>query len=385
MTSSMTSSKHLPNSSFISAAEYAERRNKVLSYLKDCGKKLLIKSGREKNFSNDVHYPFRVDSDFFYLTGFNEADAVLILDPDSQNPYSLYIVNADPEKEIWEGKKCSFDDAKKIYAADKVFDVAELGEDAGEGGDWLSKRDFIHSLRTVKSAGEIETIRKACEISIQAHRVLAANLTEGIYEYELEANLHNIFRAKGANGWAYPSIVASGINSCTLHYTQNNKIIEKNDLVLVDAGCEFEYYASDITRTHATGGEYSNEQKDIYELVLKAQEAAIETIRPGGSFMETHETAAAVIGAGLAELGYIKDKHDPAQIKEYFMHSTGHSLGIDVHDPGIQKSSSKYVPGMITTVEPAIYIPEKSIGVRIEDDILVTNDGFENLTEALEK
>ncbi len=170
-----------------------------------------------------------------------------------------------------------------------------------------------------------------------------------------------------------------------MHYIKNDKIIAKDDLILIDAGAEYNYYASDITRVHAASGTMSRQQQDIYDLVVEAQRQAIASIKPGSSLLETHDVASVVIGEGLANLGYIKDKNDPEQIKKYYMHSTGHSLGIDVHDVGVDKKTTKYVPGMVCTVEPGIYIKDKKIGVRIEDDIVVTNTGSENLSAGMEK
>lgn len=371
----------------ISPGEFKSRRTKVLDYIKDLSQKdkkqykAVFRSGVLKVFANDVRYPFRADSDFYYLTGFTEPDAICVLDPSSDNPFTLYVQPIDINHEIWDGPREGVDGAKANYGADSAYDCHEY-KDNGDIKDVLG---FVHSLRTIKSESEIKLMRKAAAIAIQGHRVAKETLTPGIYEYELEATLNQVFRSQGASGWAYPSIIASGGNSCILHYINNNKVIEKDDLVLIDAGAEYCYYASDITRVHAASSTMNQTQKDIYDLVIAAQKKAIESIKPGASFPETHEITIKVIGEGLADLGYIKDKNDPEQIKKYYMHSTGHSLGIDVHDPGIDKKTTKYVPGMVTTVEPGIYIREKKIGIRIEDDILVTQNGHENLTEAMDK
>ncbi len=359
--------------------EFKQRRNKVLTYLAEQGKRLLIRSGKEKIYSNDVHYPFRVDSDFYYLSGIDEPEAALVLDPKAQHPYTLYLQPPNPEREIWEGPYMSFDKARSM-GADLVLDIAKL-EETDDG--YLGNRDIVHSLRSIKSNAELACIRKACQISLQAHEVLRQELNAGIYEYELEASLHNVFRSQGARGWAYPSIVASGANACILHYTANDSLIRSGDLVLVDAGAEFEYYASDITRVYAVDGKMTKQQQDIYDLVLAAQQAAITTIKPGSSFKATHEAASRVIAEGLKQLGYIKDSQNPEELKRYYMHGTGHSLGLDVHDRGIARVKEKdtaYVPGMVTTVEPGIYIREIGLGVRIEDDVLVTNDDHEILS-----
>ncbi len=370
----------------ISPAEFKSRRQKILDYLKDKsdsdGKayRCVLRSGTEKTFSNDVHYPFRVDSDFYYLTDFREPDAICVLDPHSDNPFTLYVQPVDPKHEIWDGPREGVQGAKKNFHADAAYEHDEFKD-----GEELDASELIHSLRSIKSAAEIELMKRSAAIAIQGHRVAKEMITPGIYEYELEAVLNQVFRSQGGSGWAYPSIVASGENSCILHYIKNNKIIQKDDLILIDAGAEYNYYASDITRVHAASGTMNQQQQDIYDLVVEAQRQAIASIKPGGSLLETHEIAVEVITNGLVELKYIRDRHDPEQLKKYYMHSTGHSLGIDVHDAGVDKKTTKYVPGMVCTVEPGIYIRDKKIGVRIEDDVLVTKDGCENLTEALEK
>lgn len=379
----------------ISKEEFKQRREKVLNYLKDCSDcdhkkyKAVFHSGGQKTFANDVKYPFRVDSDFYYLTGFIEADAVCVLDPYSDNPYQLYVQPHDPLYTIWEGHREGIEGAKKNFGADAAYERDDFNErqepdTSQNSSETKDAIDFVHTLRLVKSNSEIELMRKSAEIAVQAHRVAKEIITPGIYEYEVEAALYQVFRTKGARGWAYPAIVASGKNACTLHYTENNKIIEKNDLILIDAGCEYDYYASDITRVHHAEDKMSQEQKDVYDLVIAAQKAAIETVKPGGSFLETHKACTKVIAEGLQDLGYIKDKNDPEQVKKYYMHGTGHSLGIDVHDC-YDKKETKYVPGIVTTVEPGIYIAEKNIGIRIEDDVLVTKTDFEVLTEELQK
>lgn len=409
----------------VNAEEYARRREKVLQYLKDSANKdnakLLLFSGREKTYSNDVHYPFRVNSDFYYLTGLTEPDAALVLDPNSLHPYTLYVRPKDPNKEIWDGYREGLEGAKANFGADQSFDIKDVPcqnifkmfpvgftfqfspeehkdptkkannkkyklykEEIAKNG-FADILDFVHAMRSVKSESELECMRYSNKIAHQAHRMIKEIITPGIYEYELEAAINNVFRSQGASGWSYPPIVASGANSCILHYINNNQKIEENSVVLVDAGCEYEHYASDITRVYAASGKFSSEQQELYDLVLDSQIKAIDSIKPGSSLMETHEVACSVLAEGLQELGYIQDKNDPKQVQKYYMHSTGHSIGIDVHDLGVDKKTSKYVPGMVVTVEPGLYIPEKQIGIRIEDDVVITKDGFENLTEELEK
>lgn len=375
----------------ISKAEFKERRTKVLGFLEEISKrdkksyKFAIKSGQQKNYSNDVNYPFRVDSDFFYLTGFNEPNAVAILDPNSENSYSMYVDAVDPLHTVWEGHREGLDGVTKNFGVEKAFDSDEFKDENFPNHKEQDLRKFVHSLRSIKSKAEIELMQKSADIAVQAHRMAKEVITPGVFEYEVEAKLNEVFRSQGASGWAYPGIVASGENSCILHYITNNEKIEKNDLILIDAGAEYEMYASDITRVHAANGEFSKEQQDVYDVVLEAQNKAIEMIKPGNSFQEMNDLVTITIGDGLQNLGYIKDKHDPNQIKKYYMHSAGHSLGIDVHDVGVDRKTTKFVPGMVTTIEPGIYIKDKKIGIRIEDDVLVTKDGNRNLTEALAK
>ena len=380
----------------ISKSEFQARRKKVLDFLQDISArdktnyKAVFRSGSQKIFSNDVKYPFRVDSDFYYLTGFAEADSILVLDPFCDHPYTLYVQPIDPLYSIWEGHREGLSGALKNFQADAAFEADEFDDKKIPNtnksySETKDIKDFVHGLRSIKSESEIALMRKSAQIAVQAHRVAKEHIEPGVYEYEIEALLNNVFRSQGASGWAYPAIVASGAGTCILHYTANNKIIQKSDLVLIDAGCEYQYYASDITRVHCAGAEMSRAQKDVYDLVLAVQLKAIESVKPGFSFLETHELTQKIMGEGLAELGYIKDKHDPEQIKKYYMHGTGHSLGMDVHDVGVDKKTTKYVPGMVTTIEPGLYIAEKNIGVRIEDDVLVTPFGYEVLTHGLEK
>lgn len=375
----------------ISKEEFKQRREKVLSFLEEISKrdnksyKYAVKSGEQKNFSNDVNYPFRVDSDFYYLTGFKESNAIAVLDPSSDNPYSMFTEAVDPHHTIWEGHREGLEGVVQNFDVQKAFDTDEYREENFPNHKEQDLRKFVHSLRSIKSEAEIKLMQKSADIAVQAHRMAKEIITPGIYEYEVEAKLNEVFRAKGATGWAYPGIVAAGTNSCILHYITNNEKIGKNDLILIDAGAEYEMYASDITRVHAASGEFSKEQQDVYDVVLAAQEKAIELMKPGNSFQEVNDIVTITIGDGLQNLGYIKDKNDPKQIKKYYMHSAGHSLGIDVHDVGVDRKTTKYIPGMVSTIEPGIYIKDKKIGVRIEDDILITKDGNKNLTEALAK
>jgi len=377
----------------ITKDEYRSRCKKVLDFLANISGfetgdlRFVLESGTEKVFSNDVHYPFRVNSDFFYLTGFIESDAVLVLDPAAENPVSLFIKQADKNMIIWEGERETLESAKLKYPVDIVWDIKDLADDLKKTNSELQRKvtDFIHSLRAIKSKAELNIMRRANEIAIQAHSMIPDLLCSGIYEYEIEAQLNKVFRSQGANGWSYPAIIASGANSCILHYIKNNRKMMSEDLVLVDAGSEFNYYASDITRVFPVEGSFTDEQKDVYDLVLKCQEEVIGIIKAGIPMNILQEKAEEVLGLGLKELKYIKDKNNIEEIKQFFMHGIGHSLGIDVHDPGVDRKKDILMEGMVITIEPGLYITEKAIGVRIEDNIVVTHNGYENLTSGLNK
>lgn len=401
----------------ISKKEFKQRREKVLQYLVDLqygddraeNPKTIIYSGSEKIYSNDVHYPFRVNSDFYYLTGFEEPDSALVLDPNSKHPFTLYVRDKDPKREIWDGFRYGLAAAKKEFAADQCLDIKDVpakpqadmngSKDSSENPrfthdavpeGFVNVNSFIHKLRSSKSEAEIELMREANRIGMQAHRVARDIITPGLYEYEVQASIESVYRSQGARGWSYPPIIASGANSCILHYISNNEQIKDRSVVLIDAGCEYQYYASDITRVYAASGEFTQKQKDIYDLVLAAQEKAIESVKPGNTFGQTHELTCEVLAEGLADLGYIKNKNDQEGLRKYYMHGTGHSLGIDVHDLGVYDSrqgrqTAKYETGMVTTIEPGLYLAEHEIGIRLEDNILVTDKGYENLTADLPK
>ncbi|MFM7457188.1 MAG: M24 family metallopeptidase [bacterium] len=380
----------------ISKEEYRSRCKKVLDFIsqlaedefKSAGlRKLVLKSGSEQVFSNDVHYPFRVNSDFHYLTGFTESEAVLILDPRADNPLTLYIKQADKDMIIWEGERETISSATDKYSVDVVYDIKDLKDEDLNSNEAFQEKilKFIHSLRAIKSSAELNIMRRANEIAIQGHSMIPDLLCSGVYEYEIEAQLNNVFRSQGANGWSYPAIVASGKSSCILHYIKNNQKMMAGDLVLVDAGAEFAYYASDITRVFPVEGGFTDEQRDIYDLVLKCQEEVIRIIKAGMPMNLLQEKAFSVLGEGLQDLKYISDKNNLDEVKKYFMHGIGHSLGIDVHDPGLDRKTDILIEGMVITIEPGLYVPEKAIGVRIEDNIVVTRSGYENLTAGLNK
>lgn len=396
---------------------------------------------------NDVEYAFRQDSDFYYLTGFNEPNAVAVLAPHhSEHRFVLFVQPKDPEKEVWSGYRLGVEGAKEQFGADEAYPIAELPEKLsqyvekadriyyGLGRDrpfneqvlgvWqrlmatYPKRGtgpiaiehpgpILHAMRQVKSEAELGLIRQAVAISVEAHLHAQTIAQVGRYEYEIQAEMERIFRVQGALGPAYPSIVASGPNACVLHYIDNTRQLQEDDLLLIDAGCSYGYYNADITRTFPVSGRFTAEQQHIYGIVLEAQQQAIAQIAPGVAYSRIHDTAVRVITEGLVDLGLLQGEVDELikeeKYKPFYMHRTGHWLGLDVHDAGVYQCGEAGYPlqrGNVLTVEPGIYIgpgikpaegqPEVDerwlgIGVRIEDDVLVTTEGHEVLTAGVPK
>ena len=385
--------------------------------------------------NNDVEYPYRQDSDFQYLTGFNEPEAVAVLVPGrAQAEYILFVRERDPERETWDGRRAGPAGAKRDYGADDAFPVTDMDEilpgllenrarvfyTMGAYADfdqrvvgWVNglrtqarngrhpPQEFValdhllHDMRLFKSRAEIEYLRTAAHIAARAHQRAMRFCRPGATEFQVMAELVHEFRRHNADT-AYPPIVGGGANSCVLHYRENDQTLAAGDLLLIDAGCEFEYYASDITRTFPVSGRFTSEQRAVYEVVLEANRAAIAKVRPGNHWNEPHEAAVRVITQGLVKLGLLKGRV-PTLIRSgayrrYFMHRTGHWLGLDVHDVGDYKVGDEwrvFEPGMALTVEPGIYLPAgargvprrfRNIGIRIEDDVVVTKRGAEVLT-----
>jgi len=426
-------------------AEYRQRREQLMAKIGNGT--AIFRSAPTAVMHNDVEYAYRQDSDFFYLTGFNETSAVAVLAPHhEEHKFVLFVQPRDPEKETWHGYRAGVEGAKEFYGADEAFPINELDEKLPKylekadriyyhlGRDrnfnetlikhWQSlmttypKRGtgptaiedsnlILHPMRLVKSESELALMRKAVNISVEAHNHAMQFAKPGRYEYEIQAEIEHIFRLHGGNGPAYPSIVAAGKNSCILHYIENNQQLQDGDLLLIDAGCAYDYYNADITRTFPVGGKFTPEQKTIYELVLSAQLAAIEQVKPGNAYSKVHETAVRVLVEGLMSLGLlcgdIEEIIKEEKYKPFYMHRTGHWLGLDVHDVGVYQwgeNPQLLQPGQVLTVEPGIYIgleikpvegqPEvdakwRGIGIRIEDDVLVTSDGYEVLTAGVPK
>ena len=388
-----------------------------------------------------MEFPFRQDSDFYYLSGFDEPESVLVLLPGrAQGQCLMFCRERDVEKELWTGRrlgpegvcdKLGFDDAFPIGDIDEIlpgliegrgrmyyamgkapgFDrkimnwVNTIRSKARSGahppGEFVDLDHLLHELRLIKSAAEIKLMRRAAKISARAH-IRAMELSEsGVYEYQLEAELLHEFYRSGSQGWAYPPIVGAGENACILHYTANRSRMRNGDLVLIDAGCELDYYAADITRTFPVNGRFSKAQRQLYELCLAAQQAAIACIRPGVSWNKPHDVTVRVITEGLVSLGLlrgqIKRLINTGAYRRFYMHRAGHWLGMDVHDVGDYKIGDEWrllEPGMVLTVEPGIYVSPgdtrvakkwRGIGIRIEDDVVVTDDGCEVLSSDVPK
>lgn len=390
--------------------------------------------------NRDVEYPYRQDSDLLYLTGFPEPEAVAVLIPGRrQAQYVLFCRDRDPEQETWHGRRAGQQGAVERYGADDAFPISDMDEilqgllehrdrvyyTLGQEPDfdrrlmgWINQirakvragshppHEFIsldyvlHDMRLYKSRAEVAAMKKAAAISMVAHRRAMGLCRAGMMEYQIEAELLHEFR-RGGTEPAYPSIVGGGANACILHYTENASQLNEGDLLLIDAGAEYQGYASDITRTFPVSGRFKPAQRELYELVLEAQYAAIDQVRLGNHWNDPHDAAVRVITRGLVKLGLLSGRTPrlirDGEYRRFYMHRTGHWLGLDVHDVGDYRVGEQWrllEPGMVLTVEPGIYIPAHSkgvprrwwdIGIRIEDDVLVTRDGPQVLTQALEK
>ena len=420
--------------------EFEKRRRKLAKLLGKDGI-AVIPTASTRVRSRDTDYPYRPDSDFYYFTGFSEPNAVMILAPGREDgSFIVCLREKNPLTEIWDGHMEGLNGVKKNYEADQSFDIEDLetilsslflgrqkvfftlGLDevldkvlmksfnavkAGQrrGGVVPSEikalEPLVHEMRLIKSKYEISLMKKSAKISVDAHKRIFENCKPGVFEYQIEADIIHEFGKHGAVP-AYTSIVASGQNACTLHYISNRDKMKAGQLLLTDAGCENEMYAADITRTIPVSGEYSKEQKEIYELVLEVQKNAINSIKPGQTFEGLQSDAVKGLTKGLKKLGLLKGRVDQLikseAYKDFYMHGIGHWLGMDVHDVGSymdQKGKSrKFENGMVLTIEPGIYISKKNknvpaqyrgIGIRIEDDVLVTKSGCDVLTKALPK
>jgi Xaa-Pro aminopeptidase len=424
--------------------QHRERRVRLIAEMRaqSGGGIAAIPTAPEAIRNADTHYPYRADSHFHYLCGFPEPEAVVVLVAGTQLGDSrqiLFCRERNAEREIWDGFRYGPDAAREVFAFDEAYPIGEL---APRLADWTADRRALYTplglylswdrqitdilnevrsrvrtgttapevivdvrasigaMRLIKDAQELKLMRRAAEISSGAHRRAMARTRPGWFEYQVEAELAHEFLRSGAQAVAYPSIVASGPNACVLHYRDNNRELQASDLLLIDAGCEFEGYASDVTRTFPVSGRFSGAQKAVYELVLATQLACIEAVAPGRPFHDYHQVAERTLAEGLIDLklceGSLDAVLESGAYKQFYMHRAGHWLGLDVHDVGLYRvdgASRTLEPGMVLTVEPGCYIrpadnvPEEfwDIGVRIEDDVLVTATGNENLTGATPK
>jgi Xaa-Pro aminopeptidase len=417
--------------------EFARRRKELMG-IAGCGSIIIQPSSQEHIRNRDVYYPYRPDSDFHFLTGFGEPLSVAVFIPGrAQGEFILFCREKDHDAEIWHGRRSGLEGACSFYGADDAFPIEDLDEilpgllenkdriyyTIGRYADfdrrvigWLSNvtkmaragvhapdqfislSHLVHEMRLIKSPAEIRVMRRAAEISSNAHCRAMAVTKPGLFEYQVEAEIMHSFMDQGSRSPAYPSIVGAGRNSCILHYTENNEKLKNGDLLLIDAGAELENYASDITRTFPVNGKFTRNQKLVYEIVLEAQLAAIDQVKPGNRWNEPHDAAVEVITQGLLDLGILKGRLSKLiqteAYRPYYMHKTGHWLGMDVHDVGDYKISDEwrvFEPGMVTTIEPGLYFSSSikaldkkwhNIGIRIEDDVLVTPGGSEVLSGA---
>jgi Xaa-Pro aminopeptidase len=400
----------------------------------------IIPSAREAVRSNDTQYRFRQDSDFYYLTGFEEPESIAVIAPAREAKYTMFLRPRDPEREIWDGRRAGIEGAKSEFGAQEAFPISEFAEKLEEildGAENLyyrlgvnpdlddmiirkiaSMRAFnrkpihppatiidpatiVHEMRVLKTAEEIEIMQRAADIAAEAHVEAMKAVRPGMKEYQVEALIEQIFRQKGAAAPAYTSIVGAGANATVLHYINNDGELRDGELLLVDAGAEYKGYASDITRTYPISGKFTKAQREIYDLVLETQMSCVEMVRPGVTHEQLKNHSIEMLTAGMVRLGLLKGEPEELikeeKYKQFYMHGLGHMLGIDVHDVGryyYDKESRALEPGVVMTVEPGLYIapdtkdiPEQylGIGVRIEDDVLCTQNGPRVLTNKVPK
>lgn len=423
--------------------EFARRR-KALMRMMEPDSIAILAAAPQAVRNRDVHYPYRPDSDFHYLTGFVEPNAVAVLIPGrEQAEYVLFCQEKDETKERWDGHITGQRGAVEVYGADDSFPIGDLddilprmleqcqrayyamgcnAELDRRMSEWINRirgkartgihgpvefialDHYLHELRLFKSRSELKAMRTAARISAEAHKRAMRVCRPGMSEAELEAELLHECAVRGARYQAYTPIVGGGDNACVLHYVDNGGELSDGDLVLIDAGCEYNYYASDITRTFPVGGRFSSAQRELYELVLEAQTAAINKMKPGNHWDDPHQAALRILTKGLIDLKILKGTSRSVNklmreeaYKPYYMHRTGHWLGMDVHDVGDYKIDGEWrllEPGMCMTVEPGLYMDPsitglakrwRGIGIRIEDDLVVTKDGHEVLSEGAPK
>jgi len=418
------------------SSQFARRRARLMESLS--GGATILAAGHGTPRNNDVDHEFRQLSDFWYMTGFDEPDAVAVLRPGSDQPYVLFVNPYDARFETWVGPRAGVNGAVEYHGADAAFPVEELDEKLAElltefesvhyslGADdrldrlvsqmvgqrrsgaqrggrplvsLVDPKPMVDRMRQIKSDGEIAALDRAIEITGQGFDAAMRSTQPGIHEYQVQAELEVAFRRLGSPRNGYPSIVASGGNACILHYIKNRALLKDGDLLLIDAGAEVDYYTADVTRTWPVNGQFSPEQKAVYQVVLEAQQQAFQAIAPGAGFDQPHLAALRTLVQGLIDLGALAGDVDglieQQAYRSYYMHGTSHWLGLDVHDAGLYKEGEQATElreGMVFTIEPGLYFgpqatesPQalRGIGIRIEDDVLVTKDGYRVLSEAI--
>lgn len=419
---------------------YAARRRRLMEKMGPDAVAVFV-APPQRQRSHDTEYPYRPSSDIIYLCGFEEPEAVLVLAPGHEDgDFAMFVRNRDPEKETWDGRRAGPEGAKAHFGADAAYVIDDLdeelprflqgretlwytlGNDAtfdGKITQWLNKlrfrrgaapaaprqiadaRDIVHEMRVHKEPAELDVMRTAARIASDAHIAAMKAVRPGMHEYEIQALLEYSFRRRGAFAPAYTTIVGSGVNATILHYTENRDPLGASDILLIDAGCEYQYYAADITRSYPVSGKFTPAQRDVYQAILEAQKAAIDDVQPGVAYNELQDRTARRLSQALIDLGILTGSVDEnlenETYKQFYPHRVGHWLGSDVHDVGSYHDAEgnwrPLAPGMVVTVEPGLYFPEtaeipdafKGIGIRIEDDILVTAQGNENLTASCPK
>jgi len=416
-------------------------RKQLKDFIEQIGKNAvaIIPAAHEVTKSYDTEFKFHQDPDFFYLTGFPEPDAIAVINPSNKkNPYTLFVRPRDPKMETWYGRREGTDGAKKNYGVDKALPIEKFAQELpkllngseklyyrfGVDGkldqtilQYLSAQRFkrlktaypphtiidptlaVHEMRLHKTPDEVKTMQKAADIAVEAHILAMQTAKAGMNESHVESVIEHYFRTNGANGVSYNSIIGGGANATILHYVENNAPLNDGDLLLIDAGCNYQSYASDITRTFPVSGRYTEAQRDVYDIVLETEIACLEATKPGTTVKERQNLSIEMLTEGMKKLGLLKGKTKDLIKKKayekYYMHGVGHYLGLDVHDAGRYfsdhkaKDSRPFAAGMVLTVEPGLYIPAddksapskyRGIGIRIEDDVLVTESGNINLT-----
>ena len=417
-------------------SQFARRRTQLMESLS--GGATILTAGHDTPRNNDVDHEFRQLSDFWYMTGFDEPDAVAVLRPGNDQPYVLFVNPYDARFETWVGARAGVDGAVEHHGADAAFPVEELDEKLAElltdvetvhyslGADTrldrlvsqlvgqrrsgtqrggrpllsvVDPKPAVDRMRLIKTAGEITALEGAIEITAQGFDAAMRSTQPGVHEYQVQAEMEASFRRLGSPRNGYPSIVASGGNACILHYIKNRGLLKDGDLLLIDAGAEVDYYTADVTRTWPVNGRFSPEQRAVYQVVLEAQKQAFDAIAPGAGFDQPHLAALRTLVQGLIDLGALSGDIDglieQQAYRPYYMHGTSHWLGLDVHDAGPYKEGEQATElreGMVFTVEPGLYFGSQAtespqalqgIGIRIEDDVLVTKEGYRVLSKAI--